>query len=467
MVATQVRLLPSRVARSGLEVLLDRCVSATPNDEVLALYDESFSPYLADFVDLWAERGLSGSLVFLPLSHQESLIARSRAAGGRAPVQLPHLMMAQVSQATIIVTVLSGRLETGPVRSAILQLVRSGECRLAHVPGLDDQILSLLVETPFADVDYACDLMAWALGEAGETEVISVDNAGLEHRLQLDLQGWDNEPQISSGVIAPGSWGNVPPGETFCCPAYPAVNGRICINGSIPGVALTPEQEVVLCFEGGKLVDWGCAPGSPAHEFFDQHRRRALAEEDEHWNTFAELGFGLNPAIRSLTGNSLFDEKAAHTIHIAIGDNATFGHDIRSMIHADLVTRRATVVCDGEPIVTMGEPQLDRIRQRRDQRTAVSQSVLPEYAVFLREGRVDTRNDTFRRRLARAYRVGYVTVGNAAMNRRLAMLATELRREGETEVATFVRDHPTIDGASTLDLLNVLYHYRVLAFSRT
>jgi leucyl aminopeptidase (aminopeptidase T) len=59
---------------------------------------------------------------------------------------------------------------------------------------------------------------------------------------------------------------------------------------------------------------------------------------DRNWNTFAELGIGLNPAITILTGNSLFDEKAKGTIHIALGDNHAFGHHVESQFHDDLVT---------------------------------------------------------------------------------------------------------------------------------
>ena len=53
----------------------------------------------------------------------------------------------------------------------------------------------------------------------------------------------------------------------------------------------------------------------------DEEKKRSSLRNDSNWNVFAELGVGLNPTIKTLTGNSLFDEKAYGTIHIAIGDN--------------------------------------------------------------------------------------------------------------------------------------------------
>jgi leucyl aminopeptidase (aminopeptidase T) len=93
--------------------------------------------------------------------------------------------------------------------------------------------------------------------------------------------------------------------------------------------------------------------------------RRGAQNGDDNWNTFAELGIGLNPKITDLTGNSLFDEKAIKTLHIAIGDNSVFGDDISSFIHADLVTRRPSLVLDGHVVMDRGVIDHAAIQQRR------------------------------------------------------------------------------------------------------
>jgi hypothetical protein len=76
--------------------------------------------------------------------------------------------------------------------------------------------------------------VAWFLGRGGSVVLTTFDAAGREYQLFLELEGWSNEPLMSPGIVLPGSWGNVPPGESFCCPDSAYVHGEICINGSIP-----------------------------------------------------------------------------------------------------------------------------------------------------------------------------------------------------------------------------------------
>ncbi len=61
----------------------------------------------------------------------------------------------------------------------------------------------------------------------------------------------------------------------------------------------------------------------------------------------AELGIGANPAAH-LIGNILEDEKVAGTVHIALGDNSTFGGNVIVGIHLDGIITKPRVFIDGE-----------------------------------------------------------------------------------------------------------------------
>ncbi|MFB6087826.1 MAG: aminopeptidase, partial [Haloarculaceae archaeon] len=64
----------------------------------------------------------------------------------------------------------------------------------------------------------------------------------------------------------------------------------------------------------------------------------------------AELGIGTNVAVEDLVGSVLLDEKAAGTVHIAIGDDHGIGGDTHAPVHLDGIITDPTVSADGEEI---------------------------------------------------------------------------------------------------------------------
>jgi leucyl aminopeptidase (aminopeptidase T) len=67
-------------------------------------------------------------------------------------------------------------------------------------------------------------------------------------------------------------------------------------------------------------------------------------------DVIAELGIGLNPALRPM-GHVVCDEKAAGTAHVAIGNNTgPYGGDNVATIHVDCVFSQPVLVADGRPV---------------------------------------------------------------------------------------------------------------------
>jgi len=128
----------------------------------------------------------------------------------------------------------------------------------------------------------------------------------------------------------------------------------VVINGSIPGLVLEPETEFFLHFARGRLTHIEPA-GCPAALWLHETQfERAQAEGDANWSNLAEIGVGCNPAVQHLTGNMLFDEKAAGTAHIALGTNMFMGGTVHASIHCDMVTLRPSLVIDGHSVVDHG-----------------------------------------------------------------------------------------------------------------
>jgi leucyl aminopeptidase (aminopeptidase T) len=87
------------------------------------------------------------------------------------------------------------------------------------------------------------------------------------------------------------------------------------------------------------------AHAAELRSLLEKHGREAFA--------VAELGIGTNEAAQ-LTGNVLEDEKILGTIHVAIGDNHTFGGTIRVSSHQDGIVLAPTLSIDGRTILEAG-----------------------------------------------------------------------------------------------------------------
>ena len=76
-------------------------------------------------------------------------------------------------------------------------------------------------------------------------------------------------------------------------------------------------------------------------------RREDRAKYPERVRLIGELGIGINPKA-VLIGSSILDEKVLGTAHVAIGSNAWFGGDIRTVLHLDQVFMAPKIFLDGE-----------------------------------------------------------------------------------------------------------------------
>jgi len=444
----------------AFSAVLDDCLHITQYDDLLVISDETMQPYQAAFWRLTQDRRLMVTQLYFPKNYQIAIADWVDSAQPEGPA-LPAGVTAAMQAASAVVTFLNNDLSTNRIRRAIVHRPRTANCRLAHIPGISAEVLRAVGKSNFDQIQEDCEMIAWVLGEAEKVELTSYDSQSRPYTLILNLEGWNNDPFISSGVIMRGSWGNVPPGETFCCPNPARVSGSICINGSVPKYLITNGFEVILSFESGKLVHWQAERDSPAHEFFDRERHAATIRPDENWNTFAELGIGLNPSITELTGNSLFDEKVMGTVHVAIGDNSIFGHGVVSNIHADLVTQRPDLVVDGHLVIKRGALQRDEIESWRS--TQPKASTLSRNAVlYLREVRVSELDGVLVRRLGKGGRLGFVQMANRNVGTALLDLYRILRQLGRVESLELVAQYPEIRQFPTEWLLGILHHYKAL-----
>lgn len=449
--------------RLGIQLIITDAVQASPTDEILLIFDESVEQFVPFFMTEAIRNSLSLTCLFIPLQYQRYL--SEKMIIDRGMIWLPTLVKNGIINASIIINILGGHGDTLPVRRAILDVPRQRESRFAHVPGLSEEVIRTIAQTNFKEIIERCELLGWFLGNGQNFCLETYDRSGASYTLEATLGGWDNEPLLSPGQILPGSWGNLPPGEVFCLPEMDSAEGEVCINGSVPSMPFTPDEHIVLVFKSGRLVSWR-SPNSPrASAFFDDQRSRALINGDANWNCFTELGIGLNPSVTSLTGNALFDEKAAGTIHVAIGANDVFGGPIVADIHHDLVTWKPSLQVDNVCLLRRGELLLDTLKEYRQgwQLTPPHFSAEQlEMKVMIKESDTHQEPGIIYRRLCRAGRIGQVVMATGKSSAALDQLINFLREHRGIRLSDLIETFPDFDGVDTKELIGQLNHFRCI-----
>lgn len=132
---------------------------------------------------------------------------------------------------------------------------------------------------------------------------------------------------IDSGILTRrGSFGNLPAGEVFFAPLEGSAKGKLVIEWAPTRKLKSP---LILKVEKGEVIS------IEGNEPYKKELEAILNKRQENRN-IAELGIGMNDkAIRP--DNILESEKILGTIHIALGDNSSFGGRVRTTMHQDFI----------------------------------------------------------------------------------------------------------------------------------
>jgi len=215
----------------------------------------------------------------------------------------------------------------------------SAGARVASMPGITLEMLTKGGMTAdYKKVKEVSDALAERLSKGRKIEIKSPSGTDFS----ADIQG--REALSDSGIFTEkGRFGNLPAGEAFIAPVEGLSHGTLVIDGSMGGIGRVKEP-IKVSVEAGEVID---VEG-------DGGRLTELLEKYENAKNVAEIGIGTNPRAR-IIGNVLEDEKVMGTVHVAFGDNHTFGGDTRAEIHLDGIIKRPDVWLDGERIMKGGK----------------------------------------------------------------------------------------------------------------
>jgi aminopeptidase len=137
---------------------------------------------------------------------------------------------------------------------------------------------------------------------------------------------------------------NLPDGEFFFCPLEDSAEGEIVFAEFPTERDGTLVEGVRLVFRDGVVVDASARRG--------EHALLDALDTDDGSRRLGEVGIGCNEGITRHLRNTLFDEKMAGTVHLALGAGYAFaGGTNESALHWDIVKdvrSGGRLYCDGE-----------------------------------------------------------------------------------------------------------------------
>jgi 2,5-dihydroxypyridine 5,6-dioxygenase len=174
----------------------------------------------------------------------------------------------------------------------------------------------------------------------GSREVRVRGRAGTDLTVRVEGRDWGTD----ATPIEAGEFNNYPNGEVYISPLEDSAEGILVADLTVPyTVEGLVDEPVVLRFAGGSVQS---IEGGRAADMLQE----LVDGAGPGGRVLAELGIGFNPTIAPW-GHVLFDEKAARTAHVAIGNNSgQFGGTNVSTIHVDCVFSEPELEVDGQPV---------------------------------------------------------------------------------------------------------------------
>ena len=310
------------LGRAAASALGD-CLALKADELLVVVADPGTATIAEVLVD--TGRSMGAETVLVDMSERES--------NGTEP---PRPVAAAMAACDVLIAPTTKSLSHTAARRA----ANDAGARVATMPGITEEMMARTMSADFASLRPRSREVARLLTEGSEVRITS--EAGTDLTLGIEGRtGISDDGDLGS----PGAFGNLPPGEAFLAPVEGTTNGRLVIDGTMWPVGRLSEP-LVLDVVDGYAEGMAGRHADEVRTVLEKHGREAFA--------VAELGIGTNDAAR-LTGNVLEDEKILGTIHVALGDNHTFGGTIRVSSHQDGIVLSPTLSIDGRTILEAGK----------------------------------------------------------------------------------------------------------------
>ncbi|MGE5588453.1 MAG: aminopeptidase [Clostridia bacterium] len=212
--------------------------------------------------------------------------------------------------------------------------------RIATLPGITREAMVRTLSADYTCIAEVSRKIAGILTSGKTARVLSPSGTDLV----LSLEGREGHPDTGIYRLA-GDFGNLPAGEAYIAPVEGSAAGVVVVDGAMAGVGVL-EERITMEVEGGYVTEISGGQGAKALE-------EAIARLGKPARNIAELGVGTNDRA-VITGKVLEDEKVLGTVHIAIGNNVSFGGTVDVPSHLDGIILKPTLLVDGVAVIEDG-----------------------------------------------------------------------------------------------------------------
>jgi leucyl aminopeptidase (aminopeptidase T) len=313
--------------QTAIRSALKDCLNIQSNETTLVLADEPMME-LAQIFHSQAKK-ISGKPLFLCLPE----IANNGFEPSRAISTL-------MSECHVILLVTSHSLSHTKARKK----ASNRGARIASLPGIKVECLERTLTGNYKEIVNKSRKLADILTIGQDVHLTTSAGTDLTFSIAR-MRGYSE-----TGLIhEPGQFCNLPAGEACTAPVQGSANGMLIVDGSFPNVGLIKEP-VKISIKNGYAVR--ITGGEEAEKI-----RALLRPFGREGRNIAEIGIGTNPRAK-LTGCTLEDEKVLGTVHLALGNNISFGGKVDVKSHLDAVLLNPTLVIDGKTILSNGTLQV-------------------------------------------------------------------------------------------------------------
>jgi leucyl aminopeptidase (aminopeptidase T) len=308
---------------TAVQTVLGECLAVQPGENVLVVTD----PKRRSIAEAIVERArlMGAETVLAEMSERET--------NGTEP---PATVAAAMLECHVCVAPTTKSLSHTQARHAACE----NGARIATMPQVTEDMLLRTMSSDYSEVRRRSSAVAKLLTDGREVHITT--DAGTDVTLVIDGR---NGLADDGDIRERGGFGNLPAGEGFIAPVENATHGRIVFDGSMwPMGRLSSPLTIEI--EDGYATGMSGEAAAEFKSIVEPYGRAAYA--------VAELGIGTNERA-TLTGNVLEDEKILGTIHVAFGDNHSFGGTIRVSSHQDGIVLKPTVRIDGTTVLEDGQ----------------------------------------------------------------------------------------------------------------